>query len=238
MSKDYEAKKLTDAIEDRTKRGLHSFVWIALTCTPWCQWQALNLHRGTQTTTANIEKERKTSLRLLEVLLEVIRRIRNNSAADNLVHLAFEWPHGCFGWRLQIVQELQKLLTYSTEFNGCCYELVDQHGALLKKPWKVISTMPKIDEFLERRCGHDHPHGLTHGLAAKISTYYTPAFADAVGAMILNEPQSSQYRNYGNNQPTSGSGRKPRNPRRKTERRSRENSPTSGAWRKLCDPRR
>ena len=199
MSKDYEAKKLTDEIGDRTKRGLHSFVWIALMCTPWCQWQALNLHRGTQTTTANIEKERKTSLRLLEVLLEVIRRIRNNSAGDNLVHLTFEWPHRCFGRRLQIVQELQKLLTYSTKFDGCCYGLVDQHGALLKKPWKVISTMPKIDKFLGRRCGHDHPHGLTHGLAAKISAYYTPAFADAVGAMILNEPQSSQYRNYGNN---------------------------------------
>ena len=88
MSNDYEAKKLTDEIEHRTKHGLHSFVWTALTCTPWCQWQALNLQRGTPTTTANIEKERKTSLRLLEVLLEVVRRIRSNSAADNLVHLA------------------------------------------------------------------------------------------------------------------------------------------------------
>ena len=199
MSNDYEAKKLTDEIEDRTKRGLHSFVWIALTCTPWCQWQALNLQRGTAMTTANIEKERKTSLRLLEVLLKVVKKIRSGSAADNLVHLAFEWPRGSFGWRLKIVQELQKLMTYSTEFDGCCYGLVDQRGALLKKPWKVISTMPKIDEVLGRRCGHDHPHGLTHGLAAKISAYYTPAFADAVGAMILSEPQSSQYRNYYNN---------------------------------------
>ena len=147
-------------------------------------------------TTANIEKERKTSLRLLEVLLKVVKKIRSGSAADNLVHLAFEWPRGSFGWRLKIVQELQKLMTYSTEFDGCCYGLVDQRGALLKKPWKVISTMPKIDEALGRRCGHDHPHGLTHGLAAKISAYYTPAFADAVGAMILSEPQSSQYRNY------------------------------------------
>ena len=124
------------------------------------------------TTTANIEKERKTSLRLFEVLLEVVRRIRSNSAAEDLVHLAFRWPRGCFGWRLQIVQELHKLLTYSTEFDGC-YGLVDQHGEMFKQPWKVISAMPKIDEVLGHRCGHDHPHGLAHGLAAKISAYYT-----------------------------------------------------------------
>ena len=171
MSNDYEAKKLTDEIEDRTKRRLQSFVWIALTCTPWCQWQALNLQRGTTMTTANIEKERKTSLRLLKLLLEVVKKIRSSGAADNLVHLAFEWPRGCLGWRLQIVLELQKLLTYCTEFEGCCYRLVGQPGALLKKPWKVISTMPKIDEILGRRCEHDHPHGLTHELAAKIFAY-------------------------------------------------------------------
>ncbi|MCP4896673.1 MAG: hypothetical protein GY906_06815, partial [bacterium] len=136
----------------------------------------------------NIEKERKVSMRLLEVLLSVVRRVRERAVAKDLVHMAFEWPRGCFGWRLQIVKELERFMMFSTEFDGCCYGLADQHGELLRKPWRVVSTVPNIDQVLGRRCGHDHPHGMTSGLAAKISAYYTPAFADAVGEMIMRLP--------------------------------------------------
>eukprot|EP00972_Heterocapsa_arctica_P033531 4935742-Heterocapsa_arctica.AAC.1 len=68
------------------------------------------------------------------------------------------------------------MLPYEAEFDRCCYGLVDQHGDLLWKPWRVISTLPEIGA-LNRLCARDHPHGVTHGLAARMSAYYTPAFA-------------------------------------------------------------
>eukprot|EP00972_Heterocapsa_arctica_P104974 15469442-Heterocapsa_arctica.AAC.1 len=45
--------------------------------------------------------------------------------------------------------------------------------------------MPEIVK-LNRTCGHDHPHGQYHGISAKASSYYTPAFAAEVGRMLLD----------------------------------------------------
>eukprot|EP00972_Heterocapsa_arctica_P042608 6279494-Heterocapsa_arctica.AAC.1 len=59
-------------------------------------------------------------------------------------------------------------------------------GELLRKPWRVISTMPEVAR-LGRLCSHDHRHGVCHGLRATESSYYTPAFASEVGAMILEK---------------------------------------------------
>eukprot|EP00972_Heterocapsa_arctica_P015777 2325321-Heterocapsa_arctica.AAC.1 len=63
---------------------------------------------------------------------------------------------------------------------------MDEHGELLRKPRRVVSTMPEIVK-LNRLCGHDHPHGLCHGINAKASSYYTPAFAAEVGRMLMEK---------------------------------------------------
>eukprot|EP00972_Heterocapsa_arctica_P063012 9296295-Heterocapsa_arctica.AAC.1 len=59
-------------------------------------------------------------------------------------------------------------------------------GELLRKPWRVISTMPEIAR-LHRLCGHGHRHGVCHGVSATESSYYTPAFASEVGAMTMEK---------------------------------------------------
>eukprot|EP00972_Heterocapsa_arctica_P048404 7137425-Heterocapsa_arctica.AAC.1 len=40
---------------------------------------------------------------------------------------------------------------------------------------------------LDKICGHDHPYGQRHGVSAKASSYYTPAFAAEVGRMLLEK---------------------------------------------------
>ncbi len=60
--------------------------------------------------------------------------------------------------------QILKWLPYSAEFNGCCYGLTDEHGDLLRKPWRVASNLPEISE-LNRHCAGGHPHGNTPGLA-------------------------------------------------------------------------
>ena len=90
MPNDNDAKKLIDEVFDSTMRGLQSFVWIALMSTQWCQGQVLKLHIRPPVTPTNIEKECTTSLKLMEFLLELVRQIRSNSVAENLVHPAFK----------------------------------------------------------------------------------------------------------------------------------------------------
>eukprot|EP00972_Heterocapsa_arctica_P112479 16432019-Heterocapsa_arctica.AAC.1 len=117
-------------------------------------------------------------MRLLQMLMRLLRRILNN--CNGYVHVCYEWPKNNFGWQLEIAQELRNILPFEATFDGCSYGLVDEHGELLRKPWRVVSTMAEIVK-LNKVCGHDHPHGQCHGFSAKASSYYMPAFAAEVG---------------------------------------------------------
>eukprot|EP00972_Heterocapsa_arctica_P040097 5906887-Heterocapsa_arctica.AAC.1 len=46
--------------------------------------------------------------------------------------------------------------------------------------------MPEIVK-LNRTCGRDRPHGQCHGISAKASSYYTPAFAAEVGRVLIEK---------------------------------------------------
>eukprot|EP00972_Heterocapsa_arctica_P011786 1726153-Heterocapsa_arctica.AAC.1 len=126
--------------------------------------------------------ERRQSIGLLQGLRGLLRRVLK--PYTSYVHVCFEWPRNCFGWKLEIMNELRQMMPYEVRFDGCCYGLVDQYGELLQKPWRVISTLPEIS-MLRLLCRHDHRHAVTHGLGARMSAYYTPAFASAVGTMLL-----------------------------------------------------
>eukprot|EP00972_Heterocapsa_arctica_P054692 8059583-Heterocapsa_arctica.AAC.1 len=76
------------------------------------------------------------SIRLLQVLLMIVRRILTNDKTKGLVQIAFEWPKGTFGWKLELIQQLELLLPHTAEFDGSAYGLVDQHGELLMQPWE------------------------------------------------------------------------------------------------------
>eukprot|EP00972_Heterocapsa_arctica_P093167 13742492-Heterocapsa_arctica.AAC.1 len=63
MSSRQEIDKLAKELEERVKDKLHSVVWIAMPCTAWCSWQALNIARGSRSTLQLIEDERRASMR-------------------------------------------------------------------------------------------------------------------------------------------------------------------------------
>eukprot|EP00972_Heterocapsa_arctica_P112182 16430382-Heterocapsa_arctica.AAC.1 len=178
-----EIQALVDELQKRAAAGLHSVIWCVLPCTAWCSWQSLNLARGSGSTTQAIEEERLVSIKLLRMLMRLLCKVVKSS--NSYTHACFEWPQNNFGWKLNIVRGLRDLQPYEACFDGCSYGLTDQFGELLRKPWRVISTLPEIGAALAKTCGHDHPHGQTHGISAKMSAYYTPAFANAVGNMLL-----------------------------------------------------
>eukprot|EP00972_Heterocapsa_arctica_P044370 6551401-Heterocapsa_arctica.AAC.1 len=123
MSKRQELDQLAKELEKRAKDELHSVVWIALPCTAWCSWQALNMARGLRSTVQLIDGERRASMRLLKMLTRLLRRVLKKS--NGYVHVCYEWPKNKFGWKLEIVQELRKLLPFEATFDGCSYGLVD-----------------------------------------------------------------------------------------------------------------
>jgi hypothetical protein len=123
------------------------------------------------------------SMKLLKMLMRLLRKVVKSS--NGHTHVCFERPKNNFGWRLDIVRSLRELLPHEACFDGCSYGLTDQNGELLRKPWRVVSTLPEIEAALSQTCGHDHPHCVTHGTSAKASAYYTHAIANAVGHMIL-----------------------------------------------------
>ena len=60
----------------------------------------------------------------------------------------------------------------------------------LRKPWAVTTTCRALADALRRRCADAQPrhgdHGVTHGLSAKASAYYTPELVEVAGRAILS----------------------------------------------------
>eukprot|EP00972_Heterocapsa_arctica_P101771 14994003-Heterocapsa_arctica.AAC.1 len=52
------------------------------------------------------------------------------------VHVAYEWPRHNSGWGIAAMRQLQLLLPYVVEFDGCAYSLRSYEGELMKKPWR------------------------------------------------------------------------------------------------------
>eukprot|EP00972_Heterocapsa_arctica_P001462 213014-Heterocapsa_arctica.AAC.1 len=52
------------------------------------------------------------------------------------------------------------------------------------KPWRVITTDSALAEALRRRCDRGHEHGVTCGVTAKTSAYYTPFLVQVIGNAV------------------------------------------------------
>ena len=107
-------------------------------------------------------------------------------------HLAIEWPLTCKCWNDPVVCQLLAVpIWHDTRFSGCAYGLTvgqEEKGTLryLAKPWRVMSTMPSLSQYLGRKCpgGHGHYHSPSQGRNAIISGRYPRAMCDAIHLCI------------------------------------------------------
>ena len=81
---------------------------------------------------------------------------------------------------MERIPELKKFLPYTCEFDRCCYGTVDEKKNLLQKPWRVLTNMDKLKEWLSKKCPNragwqSHIHGEQRGQVAKKMEEYTNA---------------------------------------------------------------
>ena len=106
--------------------------------------------------------------------------------------VAFEWPRHIPAWNLPEVQELRKFMMYECNFDGA-YGLQDKWGAKLRKPWRIISSMPELIEPLSRLCSGTHEHGQCRGREAERSGYYTDELVEVIGRAITKSCQKELH---------------------------------------------
>ena len=98
-----------------------------------------------------------------------------------------EWPTRCRYWKFL---EVQAFLTKprATPFKrfrtiGCAFELKilkgKYEGHYLAKDWAIHSTLPELDQALERRCPGGHLHREITGHATNVSGHYPQPMANA-----------------------------------------------------------
>eukprot|EP00972_Heterocapsa_arctica_P078999 11648516-Heterocapsa_arctica.AAC.1 len=76
------------------------------------------------------------------------------------------------------------------------YGLQDVHSNALRKPWRVVTTSQALADVLTCRCDRGHRHGVTCGVKAKCSAYYTPCLVEIIGnaACGATSPSSTRWR--------------------------------------------
>ena len=167
------------------KRGLKVLVWTSLPCTAWCGWQQINMTRSEEAE-QRVYAARQVSSAMLDDWLDLVLVCLEDPELKDWVSFAFEWPKGALGWSLPQFQTIRQYLPIECLCDGCCYELQDEHGMWLKKPWKIWTNLPCLLPPLSQRCDGRHPlHGVTHGESAEASGRYTTSFVEQVGSAVV-----------------------------------------------------
>ena len=97
---------------------------------------------------------------MLRHVIEIIKKLQGGHFA-----CSFEWPDGCDGFDLQKCPEmkkLQKLLPYDARCHGCAYGLMDRKKTPIKKPWRILSSCPSIQQ-MDQKCPGHKTHAQTVG---------------------------------------------------------------------------
>lgn len=113
------------------RQGFVISTWVSLQCRPWCPWQyvmSLSSFNGMQ-----VLWDRKVS----EDMLHQLRRFLQ----ETQLLAALAWPRFSSVWGCASIRYLSPLLPIIINFDGYVYGSCNDQGALLYKPWKVITNL-------------------------------------------------------------------------------------------------
>lgn len=165
-----------------SRMGFRIMVWASLPCTPWTAWQRVNVTLSDQ----NAERVARAQAESLGMVRQLARAVRKMKEAGVDVEIAFEWPRGASGWKHPVVRRALTEMgaRWSCEFDGCRYQLKDDHGQPVMKPWRVNTSAARLREPLGRRCQRNHAHGECRGSVAIRSGLYTNVMVKSIGQAI------------------------------------------------------
>ena len=146
-------------------------VWISPICGPYSPLQAINQRSPEQV--QELQEKRRQALKQYVGASCVYQHCIQQG-----IHVTWEWAERCLGWRLPLMQNLQK--KYQLFFgvtHGCRVGLRDQKTqGLLHQGWKFMTTQQSMADLLERRCKcpPNYKHAKCEGGNAGMTAYYTP----------------------------------------------------------------
>jgi len=134
------------------------------------------------------EKQRK-SCKIRENIAVIIGCLLRNSRST---HIDYEQPVSCLSWCCPSLAGLLQQF-HETKVDGCMYGVRCPHiQKLMKNPWRIISTDPRLPLTLNKRCSnrrgspHNHEHELCEGgRRTSASASYPPALAKGWAKLIM-----------------------------------------------------
>ena len=79
------------------------------------------------------------------IALWVHRMLGLKQRYGELLSISLEWPRRSDGWNAAmnpVIGHVRRLLPHQHDFDGCAYGLKSSSGALLKKPWRIVTDSP------------------------------------------------------------------------------------------------
>ena len=145
-------------------------------CTPWANWQKLNLYRLGPIFRAKLMAERDQTLIFIEHYKRLALKVKAKFGRSS-----WEWPDGIEGWNLDQMIELEALLGWdSVKFYGCTVGLVSKFGIPIRKPWKIKTDCPHlIQAFSNLVCNHP-THQPAEGQHTKATGFYPVQMSDMI----------------------------------------------------------
>ena len=160
-------------------------IWVSTPCTGGTSRHAANVAKYARR--GNIEALVRLALTRAhgEKLLCAATRLLQEVAAEK-PGVAWEWPLTCAFWQHEAIRELIKEFELdSYQVHGCMVGIksiiASDHGAPMKKPWRIASNWRKFGSRLDVRCDGTHQHAACQGRAnTRLTERYTTAFAQRV----------------------------------------------------------
>ncbi len=77
----------------------------------------------------DLDARRAESLAMIEGITGLLEKVK--------VESYFEWPKRNDGWKKEEVQKMMEYTPYTSEVDGCAYNLKNSEGRPLKKTWRI-----------------------------------------------------------------------------------------------------
>ena len=146
-------------------------MWGALPCTSGSPWQYINSIRGGERFKVHLNKMILTSKKLFKSFVKRAELVLSLGGT-----VTFEWPRHNSGWNRPDVRRFfeQHPEFQSVEFDGCLLGLKSKDNRPIKKPWKLMTTDPRIKAaFQGYLCTHQpHEHDKCEGAETSRSAFY------------------------------------------------------------------
>ena len=165
-------------------------VWMSPICGPYSMMQ--NANQRTPEQVEDLQEKRRDALKQYVGCCVIY-----SYAVRAGCHVTWEWSQTCQGWRLPLIQALQKKHDpWFAVVRGCQVNLRDKNQQFISKGWKIMTTHEALAKAMDLpcRCPRSYKHVSCEGSITSKTAFYTPEFARRVCRTMLRGYTTEQIK--------------------------------------------